>query len=65
MAHNGPHPKWASNEDWIQIRPLLTQLYREMSLKDVKHILEKQHNFYATYAQATRPLDIPPSRQAR
>ena len=53
MAQQGHPPRWASNEDWKQIRPLLTQLYREMSLKDVKQILEKQHNFYATYAKAS------------
>ena len=53
MEQEDARTKWASNDDWIRIRPLFTQLYREKKLKEVKRILEEQHDFYATYAGAT------------
>lgn len=52
MASEDLGKKWATNEDWIRIRPLFTELYREKKLREVQQVLEEQHGFYATYAES-------------
>lgn len=40
--------RWASSEDWTIHRSLLTRLYEELPLKEVKKIMEDDHGFKAT-----------------
>ena len=44
-------PKHPSTEDWNRIRPIFTKLYSKenKTLKEVKAILEREHDFFATY----------------
>ncbi|KAL4786664.1 Clr5 domain-containing protein [Aspergillus varians] len=41
------------SEDWNKFRPVIEQLYRDdqLKLKDVKRIMERQHNFVASEKQ--------------
>ncbi|KAK8131551.1 hypothetical protein PG984_007989 [Apiospora sp. TS-2023a] len=50
MAGRGPRGKWASQADWDQHRPVITQLYIDEGkpLKEVIDILENDYDFKAT-----------------
>lgn len=39
------------SDDWNEYRDLIEQLYRndQLKLRDVKRIMERQHNFIASY----------------
>ena len=49
-ATNPTSKKWASDEDWVAYKDIIVQLYLEENrfLKDVMHIMETEHHFFAT-----------------
>ncbi|KAJ2984328.1 hypothetical protein NUW58_g6096 [Xylaria curta] len=50
MDSNRISTPWAHPEDWDAYRSIMTDLYmnRRKTMKDVKKIMENQHNFHAT-----------------
>lgn len=47
-AQQGRH--WATAEDWVAARPIITKLYKDdmKPLKEVMATMKKEHSFYAT-----------------
>lgn len=50
--------KYPSAEEWDKIKPVFTKLYsrENRTLKEVKVMLEKNHDFIATYAPKHQQL---------
>jgi hypothetical protein len=53
--------RWAAAEDWDIHRRTITEMYEteNMKLQDVMKIMEREHNFYATYGRPCLLLSRP------
>lgn len=54
-----PQP-WPAQDRWAELRPIITRLYREenKTLKDTMEIMEREHNFSATYENSPSPIPL-------
>jgi len=50
-AAQSPQQRWAMPSEWDAVRATVTRLYKDENrkLEEVMAIMQRDHNFYATY----------------